>query len=380
MSSHQNSSHQFSGATSAHLKRLLGFVESDPHNLNLLADAADAALDAQQFALCDELLDRHAAQQPLPPSLVNLRGLSAMSQRRFDEAEQCFISLQENSTEPAVVYNLAYANAMLGRFDEAAALLHETILASIPAAAALKVRALHHLRRVDEARELAQRYVDRPDADPELRGAYATLLFDAGDEEGAKRYAAMAPETADSLTVRGLLAIADGADAEAASMLERALQLRPESGRAKLGIGLCLVSNERFDEASRALDEAANLLKTHAGSWVAAGWAHLLNGALDTAKARYERAAELDRGFAEAPGGLAVVNFRQQRFDEARRYANVALRLDRSCLSAALALNLLAAHDGDQATADAILHAAVNRPIDSDGLTIAQALMRRASR
>ncbi|WP_353556359.1 tetratricopeptide repeat protein [Paraburkholderia terrae] len=360
--------------------RLLNYLRVDPENLNLLSDAAISAFDTQQFALCDDLLDRHAAITRLTPTLVNLRGLSAMSQHRFEEALDSFASLRDGQDDPAIAYNMAYANAMLGRFERTTALVDDRVIAAIPAAAAVKLKALHHLGHVDEALDLAKRYADQPHADPELQGAYATLLFDQDNKEDAKRYAELAADTADGLTVRALFAISDGAESEALSMLERTLQMRPGSGRAKLGLGLCLLSGERFADAAQALDEAANLLHTHAGSWVSAGWAHLLNGDLATARARFEQSAQIDRGFAEAPGGLAVICFHEKRFDEARRYTDIALRLDRSCLSAALALNMLTVRDGNQDKADSIMNEALNRSLNTDGRTIAQVLARRASR
>ena len=269
---------------------------------------------------------------------------------------------------------------MLGHFDEAIAELDDTVLEALPAAATLKLRSLHHLGRLDEALALGKHYTQSAHCDPELHAALATALFDAEDLESARRHAEQAPDTPDGLTVRGLLAL-DGDSAETArALFERALALNANSGRAMLGVGLALLSEQQFTGAAPALDRAAQLLQTHAGSWISAGWAHLFNGDLAQARARFEEGGRIDRGFAEAPGGLAVVDLKEGKLEDAKRHAEIALRLDRACLSAALAQSLLASAAGDQATADAIREAALSQPLDPRGTTIAQALVRQASK
>lgn len=370
-----------SPAPDAHrVERLLSFLESDPGNLNLLADAAVAAFDARRFALCDELLDRHAAQAPLPAALVNLRGLAALSQHRFDAALRALEPLLATHDDPSIRYNAAYANAMLGRFDEAAGLLDDATLSGEPRAVPLKLRVLHHLGRLDDAIALGRRHADSRAASPELYGALATALFDAADLDGARRCAERSADTVDGMTVRGLLALDAGSIDDARDLFRHALAFNPDSARATLGIGLVELAERRFAEAADALDHAADALKTHAGAWVAAAWAHLFNGDPGAARIRFERAAELDRGFADAHGGLAVLCVHEGRFDEARRNVAVARRLDASCLSAALADSLLATHAGEIRTAEDIRRAALDRPLGPDGRTLAQALARCSAR
>ncbi|HEF5873489.1 TPA: tetratricopeptide repeat protein [Burkholderia cenocepacia] len=367
-------------AATARVERLLSFLDADPDNLNLLADAASAAFDANDFALCDELLDRHAARAPLPPALAHQRGLAALSQHRFDAALRAFAPLLTTHDDPAIRYNAAYATAMLGRFDEAVSLLDDATLASVPGAIPLKLRALHHLGRLDDAIALGRRHIDRPDASPELYGALATALFDAASVDDARRCAELAGDTVDGLTVRGLLALDDASVDPARELFRRALALAPDSARATLGLGLVELSAQQFPVARELLDHAANTLNVHPGAWVAAAWGHLFDGAPDAARTRFERAAALDRGFADAHGGLAVVCVHEGRIDEAKRHAEIARRLDASCLSAALVDSMIATRTGDERKADAIRQAALNRPLGPDGRTLAQALSMRAGR
>ncbi|MBN3816360.1 tetratricopeptide repeat protein [Paraburkholderia sp. Se-20369] len=269
---------------------------------------------------------------------------------------------------------------MLGRFDEALDMLDDATLASVPHAIPLKLRVLHHLGRLDDAIALGQLHVSRPGASPELYGALATALFDAANLDEARRCAEPAADTVDGLTVRGLLALDGGSVDDARELFQRALARHPDSARAMLGMGLVELSERRFAAACELLDRAADRLKVHAGAWASAAWGHLLDGAPDAARTRFERAAELDRGFADAHGGLAVVCVREGRFDEAKRHAEIARRLDASCLSAALAESLLATQAGDARRADEIRHAALDRPLGPDGRTLAQALAMRGGR
>lgn len=378
----QPSSNALSSATAAtaRVERLLSFLDADPDNLGLLADAANAAFDANGFALCDELLDRYAARAALPPALVHLRGLAALSQHRFDAALREFAPLLATHDDGTIRYNAAYAAAMLGRFDEALGMLDDATLAGVPHAIPLKLRALHHLGRLDDTIALGRLHIDRPGASPELYGALATALFDAANLDDARRCAEHAADTVDGLTVRGLLALDDASIDDARELFRHALALNPDSARATLGMGLAELSERRFAAACELLDQAADQLKVHAGAWTAAAWSHLFDGAPDAARTRFERAAALDRGFADAHGGLAVVCVREGRIDEAKRHAEIARRLDASCLSAALAESLLATRSGDERKADEILQAVLDRPLGPDGRTLAQALSMRGGR
>src|SRR5690348_8673923 len=87
---------------SPRLERLLGFLEHDPANITLIADAAVAAYDAQDFERATRLLDRHAKAAPLPPGLINLRGLIALGEDRFEDAVAIFDQLRRSDDNPAL--------------------------------------------------------------------------------------------------------------------------------------------------------------------------------------------------------------------------------------------------------------------------------------
>ncbi|WP_321945812.1 tetratricopeptide repeat protein [Paraburkholderia sp. J10-1] len=361
------------------LQRLLKYLEADPVNLKLLEDIASHAFEVGEYPLCAQILERYEALAPLPPALTNRLGLVALSLGDYGTALDHFRTLAAEFPEPEVRYNVAYAHAMLAHYGEALAVLDPDDPQQLPAAATLTVRVLHHLGRLDEAMQVGQRWLQATHPDPELAGALATACFDANDVDAARQFANMSPASPDSLTVRGLLALEAGSDGEAYELLEHAIRLRPASGRAKLGLGLYHLSRRQLDAAAVLLDEAAQTMASHAGAWVAAGWAHLLRGDLGSASTNFTQAWEMDRGFAEAPGGLAVTRVHQQRADEARRLADTALRLDRHCLSGALALSLLAAASGDNVRSATLIDTALESPIDPRGLTLRRLLQMRAA-
>src|ERR1044072_1557208 len=77
------------------LSQLLGFLDHDPGNPLLLADAATAAVD-------------EAERAPLPPAPLNLKGVAGMGEGRFADAAATFAALREAGEEsPALRFNQA---------------------------------------------------------------------------------------------------------------------------------------------------------------------------------------------------------------------------------------------------------------------------------
>ena len=126
------------------------------------------------------------------------------------------------------------------------------------------------------------------------------------------------------------------------------------------------------------LDRGAEIFGDHLGSWIASGWAYLLAGDALLARARFDRALQIDETFSECHGSLAVLDVLGGKTEEAQRKCAVALRLDRQCFSASFAQILLAAGAGDQERAERILRIALQQPLGSNGQTLAQAITRMA--
>ena len=180
----------------------------------------------------------------------------------------------------------------------------------------------------------------------------------------------------DALTTRGTLTLNDGASAEAIEIFDRALTKQSGSARAMVGRGLAKLNMGDLQGAAADLDQGAEGFGKHLGSWIAAGWAHFVQGEYDVAEQRFTRALELDDNFAEAHGALAAIDVAQGRRESAEERMKIALRLDRQCLGAALARILMLNDSGDGEAAKKVLERAMAAPVGENGESLGQAMTR----
>ncbi|PTS90550.1 hypothetical protein DBR17_01110 [Sphingomonas sp. HMWF008] len=367
--------------TAAHresqLSALLGLLETDPTNIALLSDCAEAALSERESSLCSELLQRRATIAPAGARETNLLGLAALQSRRFEEAAAIFETLSAGEDDAAGLrFNLAWARANLKDFASALEMLRDSDAAALPQAAMLRVQLLHQLGDFEEAGSAARHYITLHPDHRGLMAAVSVLALDIEDETLAAACAAKAGDHPDALTTLGTLALGDEHATDALGLFERALAANDGSPRAWVGLGLAKLMTGAPEAAPAALDRGAEIFGDHLGSWIAAGWSYFVNGDLTTARARFETALALDPTFAESHGSLAVLDILAGELAEGIKKSDVALRLDRQCFSAALAKSLLAAGAGDGETARRIFDLAARTPIDASGRTIGQALAR----
>lgn len=371
---------QTAAAQSRH-DRLAALLAEDPDNVALIADAAEAAFAEERFDAAEELLDRHARLQPLTPQAQHLAGLVAMRRLDWTRAADLYAALLAGGADaPPVRFNLAWSLAMAKRFDEALAALDSATSTALPQAAQLEVQLLHQLGQFDLAGERARTLIA---LHPEHRGLNAivsTLAIDIEDTDLAARTARMAGDHPDALTTLGTLALGEDDPAAAAELFEAALARAPGAPRAWIGLGLTRMLGGDQGEAARDLDKGAEMFGTHLGSWIAAGWAHVLAGDRAAGRVRFEKALALDDNFGEAQGSIAVIELLEGHIEEARRRTAIAQRLDRESFSAALASMLLAAGEGNSERAAKIFETALHTPIGDDGKTLAHSLAKLGAR
>jgi tetratricopeptide (TPR) repeat protein len=357
------------------LQRLLGYLDADPTNLMLLADAANAALDESQPETAAELLQRYRALAPLPPGLLNAEGLAAMRSGRHEQARAAFTALREAGHDhPAVRFNLAWLSAVEGDFHSVVELVDEAVVEAVQNAATLKVQALHHLGDLDAALELGQAWLQRMPDDDTLLGALSVAAMDADDYALAAKLAGQAKGGADALTTRGLVALNEDDAPRALALFDEALTGRQTAPRAWIGRGLGLLITGDLDAAAPSLEKGAEIFGDHLGSWIAAGWAQFLRRDFTAARRNFETALKHDDNFAESHGALAVVDFAEGHIDSARRRTDIALRLDKDCFGAALAKVMLLQMQGKPELAARLRDRAMNLPTGIDGKTLAQAI------
>jgi len=365
-----------STSTVARLDRLMGYLDHDPDNLALLLDTADAALGERQTDLALQLLERHAHIASLPPHGLHLMGTAKLQAGDFAGAEAVFAGLVANGQRaPGLVFNLAWARAMLGDHAGALALLDADVLASAPRAPMLKVRMLHHLGRLDEALSAGAELIAHHPGDGDLAGALSLVAMDAEQPAAAAHYAGLGQGHADACCTLGMLALGAQDPGGALPLFDRALAQRAAHPHAWLGHGLARLAQGDVTTAATELEKAATLFDRHIGSWIAAGWAWYACANLHEARRCFERALAIDDAFAESHGALAVLDFAQGHIADARRRAEIAIRLNRQCFGGALAMSLLAEHDNNPALAQKIRDRALQVPIGPGGMTIATAML-----
>jgi tetratricopeptide (TPR) repeat protein len=362
----------------ARLARLLGFLQSDPENVSLLSEAAEAALEERQGDTALELLQRRAALSPLGEKETNIAGLAALQAGKYEEAADYFSRLlDQHPDEPSLRFNRAWSLSMLKRFEEALELLDEPTASALAQAAMLKVQLMHEIGQFDEAAELARDYVTLFPEHSGLLAAVSVLAIDVEDIALAQACASKAGDHPDALTTLGTLALGDARDDDAGVMFDRALAKNAQLPRAWVGKGLVELTRGSPGDAALHIERGAELFNGHIGSWIAAGWAHLLNKNVKAARAAFERALALDHNFAESHGSLGVIAILDGNQEEATRLTQTAMRLDKHSFSAALAQSLLLEAQGKSELAARIIERALNTPIDATGATIAQAIAKR---
>ncbi|MEM8697269.1 MAG: tetratricopeptide repeat protein [Pseudomonadota bacterium] len=362
-------------STSPELDALLGFIERDPDNPALTADAARQAWRDGQSERAAEWLARCRTLGSLPADLQNLSGLIAMQDGDFTAAARDFQTLLDaGQDDPAIRFNRAWCHAMAGEDAAAIALLTGEAALAQPQAATLHIELLYRNGELDAALALAPAYAERfPDHHP-LFAALASAAMDADDMVLARSFAEKAGDTPEGRTVRATALLTEERPDEALELFDAALVQRPDSARALLGRSMAQLARGDTRDALAGIERSAELFETHVGSWVAAGWLRLIAGDRAESRARFDRAMAIDDTFAENHGGLAVLDILDGDADTARRRIETALRLDRACFGAAMAQSLLLEREGDPDKGQRVLQLAMNAPAGPDGQTIGEAL------
>lgn len=361
--------------SSTRLGMFLGFLEHDPLNRSLLYDAAEAALSEAKPDLASELLARLETLAPFTERDENLAGLVAIEQARFQDAALLFGKLAKaHPHNPGLQFNLAWSLSMLGDREGGLSALSDETVRVLGQAAALRVQILHDMGMFDEAAALAENLIQVHPDHPGLLAATSVLAMDVDNVDLARSTALRAGPQPDALVTLGLLSLDAQDTADAAEKFDQALIKNPASPRGWIGKGLVELADGKLTEATSSLQRGAELFKEHVGSWIAAGWAQVLNGDLLAAEETFRRAQLLDPNFADTQGSLAVVMLMTNRHEEGRRLAEVARRLDPKSLTAALASALVLASDGKTDVARTIVDRAMKTPVTLDGRSLQEAI------
>lgn len=335
------------------LQRLDGFIEGDPDNVNLLADAADCALRLGDLPSARTRLQRALELAPgQGPLLLQLSSV-AIAEYNFDDSVAITSALiGDGIDDAAVLFNHAFALVHLQRYDEALPVLQRLAQQAevSPWVPRLTIRSLHALGDLDEAIALAAAHLASHPDDADVAGMLALLCFDNEDMAAARRHAAHAlasqPNNLDALIAAGMVALADEEVERGQDLLQRAVTVQPRSGRAWVGLALAELMGFDLPAAERLMQQALRHMSSHIGSWHLLGWVQLLQQKVDEAEASFRSAYELDDTFGESHGALAAIAATRGQWAEAERLAEVARRLDGESMAIRYVELLRAAQSG----------------------------------
>ena len=375
---------------SADYTRLAGYLASDPDNLELLAAVVDAAIDGGVPERAVAHADHALALAPGHPQFIYRRAVALRRCDRLDEARAALEALvAAGETHPVPLCELAEILLAQRDFEGCLALLDRLSAAGPghavpPQADLLRVRALHHLGRVDEAITCAEAVLAAQPQRADIAAALATLYLDAERLDDAARMHAQAAAggrlDAELHAVGGYLALAAEDEALAQQRFAQALALRPREGRALLGAGLAAAARNDLPAAIVQLRAAAEAMPTHLGTWNALAWMQLFSGDLDGAEAALAHANTVDPTFSENHGSLAVIAAMRGQTARAQELLRTAQRLDRNSFSAAYAALLLQhGPQGGEAVLQQALAFLARQPAPGGG-SMQQTVLRLASR
>jgi tetratricopeptide (TPR) repeat protein len=374
--------------TNPQLERLLGYLVTDPTNKILAGEAAGMALSSGQPTVALEILDAVKKLIALDGPLINLTGLAALQSQDYERATKTFQGLLDQSPQShELCYNLAFSTSRQNDIEGALNLLNEATTKSLPQAALLKVQLLHFQGHFDDAMESVKVALERFPNDIALLGIASVLAMDLEDTPFAKSCAQRSislyqagtlsgAANPDALTTIGYLTLDDGDVTSAVSFFDNAIIVSPFAPRAWIGKGLSRVMTGDYAVAAKDITKGAQMFGDHLGSWIAAGWAHVLNKDLVAARAVFEQTLALDGTFSEAHGSLGVIEIMEGNLEAAKALASRALRLDRQSFSGALVTSMLLSSSGNAQAANKIIERALTTPMDGQGRTLTDAMMR----
>jgi tetratricopeptide (TPR) repeat protein len=341
------------------LQRLSAYLEQDPSNAALLAEACDTAIGCSQheraeaFIATAERLGLDAAQW------MFRRARIAMARRELATAADLLREVRTLAGEhPAIAHDLAYVHLLQDDAQACREAVQPWLAAcadapdQLEALQLLWLRAMHRLHALDEAMEWAQARVADGTLQPRAAGAASLIALDLEAFAAAREWAELAlaadPQQVEALVARGSVALATGEPAQASHLLQQALARNPDDGRIWSALGMASLQAQDLPQAQAQLEQAVRAMPGHVGTWHALGWARLLRGDREAALGAFRAALEIDRNFAETHGAIGLVLGLSGLGAESQHHLALADRLDPANVTGRYARALLAGEAGDR--------------------------------
>ena len=356
----------------ARIDRLDTYLQQDPENLAMLADACDTAIAAGQHDRARAYADRGCALDNNDPAWIFRKSTICIAKRDLESAEALLRGLHLAAPNPAVAHDLGYISLLRG--DPAAARAHiedwlvkeEASPAQSEALQILWLRASHRLHLLAEALAWALAAQEGGRLKPRARGPAALLAIDSFRFDLAMAWsdAALAADDTqvEALVASAYVAMARRDPNRASNLLQRALRSNPGDGRIWSALGYASLQKGDLAQAQAHLESALESVPEHVGTWHALGWARLLQKDLAGASAAFTGALERDRNFAESHGAMGLVLALSGRAQEAEHHLQVAERLDPGNLTGRYARAVISGEAADATRLAKLAHRLLDRP------------------
>jgi putative PEP-CTERM system TPR-repeat lipoprotein len=335
---------------------LLGDVlELEPENLRALLGRATMLVSLQRFDEARADLERVDSLQPNTVIVSYLRGVMAFYDRDWEQAGehlQLVLSAQPGHMQSQLLMGIvSYAQDDLQLAEEYLSRINAEMPDNLQAAKVLAATRLK-LREPDKAVEVLESIADG--ADPQVMALLGSAYMLAGEQqqgqEWLSRAVEMAPDVAALRTQLALTLIAGGDMGGAISELESAVDLGQEVLQADVLLVLAKLKEQRYEEAIAASEALEARRPESPVAFNLTGLAFLAQGKLDEARARFDKALELDPEFTTALMNLARVEVASEDLAGAENQYQRALAKDPSNLAALLGMAAVAELRGDDAS------------------------------
>ena len=361
-----------SSSSAGRLQRLAAYLEQDPANAALLADACDAAIAGGWHEQAEGYIASAERLGLAPAPWLFRRARIALARRALPQAAELLARARESAGDhPVLAHDLGCVHLLQGAFEACVEVVRPWLEAPLPPRQSgplqlLWLRAMHRLQRGEEALAWAQAQAAAGTLQPAARGAASLLAVDQEDFDLAREWADAAlaadPQQVEALVARGSVALALRDTAQARGFLQQALECNPDDGRTWSALGIASLQAQELPLAREQLERAVRSMPGHVGSWHALGWTRLLQGDRPGALAAFRSALELDRNFAESHGALGLVLGLSGDEAAARAHLERAERLDPANLTGRYARALLAGEAGDRAALERLARRLLDRP------------------
>ena len=285
----------------------------DPQNIRALLGRATALLSLKEFDQARAVLD---AVDKLKPDIVvvsYLRGVTAFYERDWDKASddlQRVLSVQPNHLQSQLLLGIiSYAKNDLQLAEEH---LSRVVSAMPDNPQAAKVLAATRLKLREPKRALEVLVPLADSGDVQVMALLGSAYLLDGDQQKGQdwlsRAVAAAPDVASLRTQLALTLIAGGKIGNAIDELQSAVDLGQDVLQADVLLVLAQLKEQHYDQAVAASEGLEQRRPKSPIPYNLTGLAFLAQGKLDEARARFDKALEVDPKFTTALINLARVD------------------------------------------------------------------------